>query len=593
VVKYLSLIIIGFFAPLILSPFSAEAKSTDLERLLSEDSEGVQKLVSYPTEVQQAVLEASLYPKTLEGMEHQREQTRNEFQKIISKYPRSTQEQVYNLVRYPDLLHTLVDGGQKSKKEIKNLTADFPKGVQKGAEELGRKEYPLLKNIDALHARSDRAFDRLIEPLPTSSQSAYRKLLRYPEVLDSLSNNPDLTVALAKAYRANPSQTKAKLSEWSQTANSQKEEALTDYRETLKNDPKAQEDLKRSAEEFSEEYGYYGDEEDYPPPQNYSGTTVVNINIDPYPYWFGYPYWYASPVWYPYPLWYLTGFSIGFGGGFFVWGWPSFWYTNWFFGYPYNFYRYPYVSSCYGRNYYHYRNYPIYNGYYPVIKAWHREHRDIVSNDLFRNDRHQVERWRDFGNRSEKQRAGYSRGRSPGFEAPGKARVEKNRRPTFSHPQEKITSVNRGHHRSNAQIKENPKSSFNHPQQKITSINKGPHRNDAKIVKNPNINSRVERGSISRNSNRGNGIENRRVSPTVRGATPSAVRQRGPTPTLQNRGNISRPPMNMSPSPRSVSPSMGRSPGLQRGGSSFDGGRSMGGGRGGGFSRAPSFRGHR
>ncbi len=383
-----------FCSLLLLIPSTNHAQ--DITKELAKGPKVSDLLLNYPADVRQAFLEASLYPNTISKMSEEQRETQKEFERLISPQPRKTQEKIYNLVRYPDLLGDLVEGGEKSKGQIKEIANDYPKGVQEAAKDLGKKEYPLLRNIHQLYTQSDQKFESLTQPLPQTGRDAYRKLLQYPEVLTTLSENRDLTIALGDAYRRNPSETQTKLTELSQTMAKDNDEALQDYRQTLKNNPKAQEELKRSSKDFAEQYGYEDDYEDYPPPDDYSDNTVI-VNVNPYPYWFGYPYWYPDPFWRPYPWWYLGGFSIGFGGGFFAWGWPSYWYTNWFYGYPSNFYHYPHLAGCYGNYYNRWRDRPVHNHFQPVIKTWADRNRDYVSNDLWRNDSQQVQRWRDFG----------------------------------------------------------------------------------------------------------------------------------------------------------------------------------------------------
>lgn len=404
--KNLTLFLTAVLALVFSFPGQAQESSHSLDQALSQYSQAADTLAAYPVEVRQAILEASLYPDTLFAMGQQQQQSSAKFQKLVSPYPRKTQEKVYDLVRYPDLMESLVRGGKKSSSQIKKLAGDYPKGVQKAAKDLGRNEYPLLRNIQSLYARSDNNFDRSLQSLPLSSQTAYRTLLRYPEALETLSENRNLTLALGQAYRSNPGGTKATLDKLSVTVAQQNQDAAEDYRNTLKNDPKARAELKKSAKVFASEYGYEDQDYDYPPPTQNSGTTVVNININPYPYWFGYPYWYSYSYWRPYPIWYHTGFYFGLGGALIAWSTPSFWYTNWFYAYPSNFYRYPYLASCYGNYYYRWRQMPVYSGFHRGVRHWHHRNRHRIHDDLWRHDRRRGERWRDFGHREDGRRGG-------------------------------------------------------------------------------------------------------------------------------------------------------------------------------------------
>ncbi len=397
-----------FAAGLLARPAQA---ATPLERLnqeLQSQSQSVETLATSSDELRQAALEAAAYPNVLWEMDREQKRSSEQFQRLITSYPRKTQEKIYDLVRYPNLVEDLVEGGPKSKDQIKEMTRQLPKGIQDAAKELGTKEYALLRDIRNLNLQSDRDLENSLQGIPESSRQAYRTLLGHPEILRALSDDRDLTVAMGDAYRANPAQARTKLDEFSAQVARQQEEALSDYRQTLANDPKAREDLKKSAKAFAKENGYDDYDDYYPPPQTSSSQTVVNININPYPYWFGYPYWYSVPVWRPYPLWYWTGFW-GWDSGFYVWGFPSYYYTSWFYGYPRHFYRYPYLSSCYGNYYYRWRGNPYYyNGFYRGVNGWYNRYGYRAPITLYRGDSGSAQRWRDYGERQEVQRRRYT-----------------------------------------------------------------------------------------------------------------------------------------------------------------------------------------
>ncbi len=381
-----------------------------LDQLLTQQDQAATTLLAQPKERRRAMLEAALYPDTLQELARRQKQTGEQFQRLISPYPRGTQEKIYNLVRYPELLEDLVAGGEKSKGQIQELTSGMPKEVREAARDLAKNHYPLLRDIQALYAASNLALENLLTALPSSSQAAYRTLLGYPEVLETLSLNPDLTTALGQAYRTDPDATFAKLEGWSTDAGRQNAAALEDYRHTLQQDPKARAELQSSAQEFARQYNYPSYDETAPPAYGYEGTNYATLNsysfanVNPYPYWFGYPSWYGAPLWRPYPLWYQTGYYNGFGNNFFVVSLPSLFYTNWFYRSPRNFYRYPYLASCYGNYYYRWRSAPVYGGFYQGARNWHYRYRDRISDDLYYHDRYRADRWRDYGHWEERQR---------------------------------------------------------------------------------------------------------------------------------------------------------------------------------------------
>ncbi|HCU23563.1 MAG TPA: hypothetical protein DF383_00990, partial [Deltaproteobacteria bacterium] len=374
---------------------AAFAAKVNPDQILKAQPEAAAKLAAASSEVREAALEALLYPGALQAVQAEQKRSSEQFQRLIAAYPRRTQQQVYNLTRYPSLLDDLVAGGEKSKSEIKKLSQNYPKDIQEAARDLGRKEYPLLKSVQDLGAASSREFENSLQTLPASAQSAYRTLLAHPEVLDMLGKNSDFASSLGEAYRKNPDATRAALDKFGATMAERNQEALSDYRTSLQNNPEAREELQKSAKAFAREYGY--DLNASHPDPSASGDVTININS--YPYWSGYPYWYAYPFWTPYPLWYWTGFW-GWGAGFYAWGFPSYYYTSWFYGYPGNFYYYPNLAACYGNYYYRYRGYPYYyNGFYRGVNNWYNRNynRHAAYQNLWRQDRFQSQRWRDFG----------------------------------------------------------------------------------------------------------------------------------------------------------------------------------------------------
>ena len=171
--------------------------------------------------------------------------------------------------------------------------------------------------------------------------------------MNLLTERIDLVVSLGEAYKNDPKGVKEKLDQLSAQINEQNQKDLADYKNKVASDPKMQEEMKQSAQDFASAKG-----------DNQSQPTVINnyyssdYNPYPYPYWFGYPYWYSYPMWYPMPLYYYTGFYYGMGGSIVVVGLPSRMYSRWFFNYGY-------------------RRYPRYYGY---CNSYYTAHRTFITN---------------------------------------------------------------------------------------------------------------------------------------------------------------------------------------------------------------------
>jgi len=227
--------------------------------------------------------------------------------------------------------------------------------------------------MDKTYQESQAAMDNIIQSLPQQIQDDMRRIVGMPDVMNLLTDRIDLTVSLGEAYKDDPNGVRQNLDKLNAQIAQENDKELDAYKQKVAADPQLQEEMKKSAKDFANNYS----ESDGPPP-------VVNnyYNVNPYPYWFGYPYWYPTPIWYPRPLYYHTGFYIGAGGNLVVLGLPSYGYSRWFFGYGYRYY--PRLYGWY-RGYYN-----VYRGYRPgfnIYRGYHsaaREHFNR-SNGIYQN----------------------------------------------------------------------------------------------------------------------------------------------------------------------------------------------------------------
>ncbi|MBI3481823.1 MAG: hypothetical protein HY015_02415 [Bacteroidetes bacterium] len=240
-----------------------------------------------------------------------------------------------------------------------------------------------LKSMDKTYQSSQKALHKITEDLPVDVQADFNKIIGKPEVMNLLTERIDLVVSLGEAYKEDPKGTKEKLDALSAQINEQNQKDLAEYKNRVESDPKMQEEMKKSAQDFANT----NDQEQ----QNQNQPAVVNNYYSsnyspyPYPYWFGYPYWYSNPMWYPMPLYYYTGFYVGSGGSLVVVGLPSHLYSGWFFNYGYR--HYPrYYSYC--NNYYtaHRRfvnNINVYRGFSTTVNNhFSRINNTRISNNL-------------------------------------------------------------------------------------------------------------------------------------------------------------------------------------------------------------------
>jgi hypothetical protein len=345
----------GLFLALFLTQTILTYSQVYQDSLKKDDEDIISSIAPYPPDVRDAILNVSQYPQKIVKIERIQSRTSQQFQDLIANYSRDEQLELYELSRYPDLVHELVTGPPKTLEQVKPTLANYPKQVVDAVSNLYPMHLADLQSMDKTYQSSQSALHSITEGLPSDAQADFKKIVAMPEVMNLLTERIDLVVSLGEAYKADPSGIKHKLDDLSAKINEQNQKDLADYKSKVASDPKMQDEMKKSAEEFADSYSANGDST--LSQQSQQKQTVVNNNYyystnytpNPYPYWFGYPYWYSYPMWYPRPLYYYTGFYYGAGGGLVVVGLPSRIYSGWFFNYGYR--RYPrYYGYC--NNYY-------------------------------------------------------------------------------------------------------------------------------------------------------------------------------------------------------------------------------------------------
>ncbi|WP_157815961.1 DUF3300 domain-containing protein [Spirosoma pollinicola] len=316
-------------------------------------------IAPYRDDVRQSVLLASQQPQVLSGLAQQRAASEQGFSTIIQGYGQTKQGWFYDIARYPDLLHTLATmPTNASESEIKTLAKSLPTDSQESTWKLYRHHHDDLVQVDNLNQQAQQGFERLIAPLDNQTQQAFRQLIEMPDVMTTLTDQPDKTAQLADAYRNNPDQVTQDLASLHDRLDAQNKQELADYQNQLNNDPQAKQELQQAGQAYARANGYNTNGIN----PNPAWTNTSNYYQNPYPFWFGYPYWYTSAMWYPSAWWYGTGFYYGLGGNMMVFGLPSYGFSNWFFSGGH--YAYPHLYGQYNRYYSHYSG--INRGYNPA-----------------------------------------------------------------------------------------------------------------------------------------------------------------------------------------------------------------------------------
>ncbi|MCP5468205.1 MAG: hypothetical protein H7A32_02935 [Deltaproteobacteria bacterium] len=360
----------------------AQTAFNSFEGKVRENPELIENYVTYPSDVQKNILEAAKEPQLLVRAQDLQENSKANFQQLLAGYSQNEQSKIWNIVRYPELVKEITQGGKKSSKTLKKIAKRYPSSVQKDILDTGRKHYNTLVKIDALYRETSRQANGIMINYPNSTQRAFRELLTYPEVISAMNEDLNFTVLMGEAYQENPRAVSQIFREENIRITRRNNEALEDWRRELENDPEAMQELRQSANEFNQEAGYL--ESEIAPPQNTS-TVLFSLSINAFPYWFGYPTWYSYGYWRPYPSWYHCGCYWGPGDSFFVFGLPSFYYTQWYFYQPRHYHRHRHLSNHYVNHYYRHRsaNY----GFHRAVHQWENVHQRSFDNHWYQYTR--------------------------------------------------------------------------------------------------------------------------------------------------------------------------------------------------------------
>ena len=379
----------------------AQSDKDLLAQLISEDQEALSALVLYPEDTRLSILEATLHPEALIKLESIQSKTSTAFRELLDGYSQNTQEMIWDLTRYPGLINILANAANNSDKYIDEALKEYPEIIRPRAKKAAEQYLQLLIEINNLNHSANSAFDALLNEYPPQAQTAFRKLIALPEVLTILTDNIRLSVLVGDIYKKDPDWIIYKTDSLSLEAARQNAQEIEDWKNTLKDNPEAKAELKKSAESFADEYAYDDEYYEYNDDDLYYDNEMEDVVIREYyhynyPYWFSYPYWYVYPRWRLYPLWYDWGFYINPGGTFVVVGLPSYYFTNWYFHYPYHHYYYPHLSAQFANHYYGHRGVGT-SSINNSVANWRNKNRDIITENWLRNDGQLAERFREYG----------------------------------------------------------------------------------------------------------------------------------------------------------------------------------------------------
>lgn len=389
-----------------------------LQKLSEEDQESLKALVMYPEETREAIFIASQQPAALIKMKKIQERTADSFNEVIATKDKDTQKALWDITRYPNLVEDLSNVGPNNESRAVKALQGHPEIIRTRALQMYDQQFAAVAKIASLRIEGEGAFHKLMKDYSPRTAEAMNKLLGQPEILGIMTESMDVTVTVGDMYRQDPEGTMVMAAKLNEEVAAENAKELNDWRERLENDPDAMEEFTESTEEFLKEHEeddvYYSEQE-----KTLNGGTDKDEGTEgnvkevhhyyhySYPYWFGYPRWYYYPRWRPYPWRYDWGWSFNIGwGGWSVWGMPSFYYMNWYFGYPYHYYNYPGLACHFSDHYYRHRS--SLSSVSTSTGRWHQENKAILPSRLNPSDPQSREAVKQLG-RMETDRAVYNR----------------------------------------------------------------------------------------------------------------------------------------------------------------------------------------
>jgi hypothetical protein len=392
--------LLGFLSP------AGPAAANPLDAIDEDDQEALEALVLYPEDVREQALRVASEPARLKDLQELQEESQDDFRDLLGPYSQDDQEDLFELSRYPDLVEDIARGGPKSRGELERLAADYPEEVRAAAVRQGGERHSVVSRMHALLADFDGRFGDLIEDLPQAQQEAFRAMLRTPELLSLMVEHTDMTVLLGDAYERNPGELRDALADLNLAVAKRNAEDADDWKRSVESDPDLRRDYESAARDYQGQTGYSA----------YQPRTVVNVSINPYPFWVGYPWWYPVTYdyydpwywWYPRRHWGHCGYYYGprvafYGGPIWRPWYPSYAFTSWYFSFGHHHHRYPYLSdhfvSYYQQPVVIQNNFYVHNVQRRVVKKFVYKTDGVVPANYWRGKgkKERIESFREYG----------------------------------------------------------------------------------------------------------------------------------------------------------------------------------------------------
>jgi hypothetical protein len=363
-----------------------------LKQVIKENQETVDAIAMYPTETRKIIFEATEYPEVIAKLNAMQKNSQAAFENLISSFSKEEQEKIWNLTRYDGLISDLAANRSMSEDEINNILVNYPEEIHKTALEERKNNYDLIVQINRMNKSYNSDFELLMSDYIPEVINVFREMIKMPEVLDILFDHMQYTVVVGDYYKKNPERVLHKTDSLNLVLTQKNTRETDDWKQSMNDDPQAQEEYTRAAQEYAQENGYQ--------PEDYNASMtqdVTNYNSNPYNWWFGYPSWYPYDYWNPYPYWYDWGFYYGPGRRAVFFGLPSAYFMEWYFYYPEHSTKYAELSNHYYNYYNRHRESMNNNSISHTVNDWRNRNKDIVTDDWGKNNFNRAQRFKEYG----------------------------------------------------------------------------------------------------------------------------------------------------------------------------------------------------
>jgi hypothetical protein len=356
------------------------------------NQDAVDAIAMYPTETRKIIFEATEYPEVIAKLSAMQTNSQAAFEKLISNFSKEEQEKIWNLTRYDELISDLAANPQMSQDEIDTILVNYPEEIHNTALEEIKNHYDLIIQIDKMNKNYGSDFELLMSGYPPEAITAFREIIKMPEVLDILFDHMQYTVVVGNYYKNNPERVLHKTDSLNLVLTQKNTQETNDWKQSLKDNPEVQKEYTEAAQEYAQDNGYQPADYNAPLTQD-----VTNYNTNPYNWWFGYPSWYPYDYWIPYPYWYDWGFYYGPGGQIVFIGLPSAYFMDWYFYYPKYCSKYPELSNHYYNYYNKHRESMNYNSISHSVNDWRSRNKNIVTADWDKDNLNRTQRFKEYG----------------------------------------------------------------------------------------------------------------------------------------------------------------------------------------------------